>query len=62
VEWHCLYPGATILPESEATRRWSKALWIDFHEVRIETDAHNLTLLISDLQVSEVQAGYAPFV
>lgn len=62
VKWHCLYPGAKLLPESEATRRWSKALGIDFHEVRIETNAHNLTLLFSDLQVSDVQVGYAPFV
>jgi hypothetical protein len=62
VKWHCLYPGAKLLPSSEATRRWSKALGIDFHEVRIETNTHNLTLLFSDLQVSEVQVGYAPFV
>lgn len=62
VKWHCLYPGAKVLPESEATRRWSLALGIDFHEVRMETNAHNLTLLFSDLQVSEVQVGYTPFV
>jgi hypothetical protein len=62
VKWHCLYPGARLLPESEATRRWSKALGVDFHEVRMETNAHNLTLLFSDLQVSEVSVGYAPFV
>jgi len=62
VKWHCLYPGAKLLPESEATRRWSNALGVDFHEVRIETNAHNLTLLFSDLQVSEVPVGYAPFV
>ncbi|MEU5485014.1 hypothetical protein AB0H11_47155 [Streptomyces mirabilis] len=62
VKWHCLYPGAKLLPESEATRRWSKALGLDFHEVRIESNAHNLALLFSDLQVSEVPVGYAPFV
>ncbi|WP_103501695.1 MULTISPECIES: hypothetical protein [unclassified Streptomyces] len=62
VRWHALYPGAELSPESEAARRWSKALGIDFHEVRIATDAHHVTLLFSDLQVSEVPAGYAPFV
>ncbi|MFF2426847.1 YxiG-like protein [Streptomyces mirabilis] len=62
VKWHCLYPGAKLLRESEATRRWSKALGLDFHEVRIESNAHNLALLFSDLQVSEVPVGYAPFV
>ncbi|MEB8336904.1 YxiG-like protein [Streptomyces endophyticus] len=62
VKWHGLYPGAKLLPESETTRRWSKAVGIDFHAVRMETNAHDLTLVFSDLQVREVQAGYAPFV
>ncbi|MEW2134067.1 hypothetical protein [Streptomyces sp. NPDC005435] len=62
VKCHALYPGAKLLPESEETRRWSKALGIDFHEVRIETNAHIMTLLFSDLQVSEVPIGYAPFI
>ncbi|MEU3602973.1 hypothetical protein ABZ714_30335 [Streptomyces sp. NPDC006798] len=62
VKWHALHPGARLLPESEATRHWSKALGIEFHEVRIETNAHSLTLLFSDLQVSEIPVGYAPFV
>ncbi|MEJ8632464.1 hypothetical protein [Streptomyces sp. MS2.AVA.5] len=62
MKWHALYPGATLLPESEATRRWSEAVGIDFHEVRVETNAHNLALVFSDLQVSMVQVGYAPFV
>lgn len=61
VRWHCLYPGAKPLPGSEATQRWSQALGIDFHQVRIETNAHLLTLLFSDLRVSEVPVGYAPF-
>ncbi|MFF2571005.1 hypothetical protein [Streptomyces sp. NPDC058084] len=48
VKWRCLDPGAKLLPQSEATCRWSKALGSDFHEVRIETNAHNLTSLFSD--------------
>ncbi|WP_406375769.1 hypothetical protein OG788_39575 [Streptomyces sp. NBC_00647] len=62
VKWHCLFPGARLLPDSEDARRWSNVLGIDFHEVRLETNAHNLTLIFSDLQVSEVPAGYAAFV
>lgn len=62
VKWHALYPGATILPGSETARRWTQAVGIDFHEVRIETNAHSLTLVFSDLQVSEIPVGYAPFV
>lgn len=61
VKWHGLYPGATILPESETTRRWKQGVGIDFHEVRLETNAHSLTLVFSDLQVSQVPTGYAPF-
>ncbi|WP_420711461.1 hypothetical protein [Streptomyces sp. NRRL F-3307] len=30
-----------------ATRRWSKALGADVHEVRMKTNAHNVTLLFS---------------
>ncbi|WP_436771064.1 YxiG-like protein [Yinghuangia sp. YIM S09857] len=62
VKWHDLYPGATLLPASKTTRRWSRALGVDFHEVRIETNAHRLTLVFSDLEVSEVPPGWAPFV
>ncbi|CAG6394845.1 hypothetical protein NMG29_33015 [Streptomyces cocklensis] len=45
MKWHGLYPGATILPASETTRRWTQAVGIDFHEVRLETNAHSLTLV-----------------
>ncbi|MET9515461.1 hypothetical protein [Streptomyces sp. NPDC002994] len=61
VKFHELY-GAELRPESEAARRWTKAVGINFHEVHIETNAHDLTLLFSDLQVSEVPVGYAPFI
>ena len=29
------------------------AIGIDFHEVRIETNAHDLTLVFSDLRIEE---------
>ncbi|WP_425559929.1 hypothetical protein [Kitasatospora paranensis] len=48
-----LYPGATLLSEPEVTRRWSQALGIGFHEVRVEPDKSNVTSLFRDLQVSE---------
>ncbi|MER6064732.1 hypothetical protein [Streptomyces sp. NPDC001792] len=38
-----------------------RAVGVDFHEVRIETSAQRLTLLFSDLRVSEAPTGYAPF-
>ncbi|MER7735226.1 hypothetical protein ABTX80_30455 [Streptomyces erythrochromogenes] len=60
-KYHEMY-GAELRPGSEAARRWSKAVGIDFQEVHIETNAHDLTLVFSDLEVSEVPVGYTPFV
>jgi hypothetical protein len=33
----------------------------DFHEVRFETNGHNLTLVFSELDVMQVEPGYSPF-
>ncbi|MEU6673852.1 hypothetical protein [Streptomyces sp. NPDC046925] len=57
---HELY-GAGLRLMSEAALRWSKDVGIDFHEVHVQTIAHELTLLFSALEVSEVPVGYAPF-
>lgn len=57
VKWHCLYPGATVVPESAAAQRWSEAVGIDFHEVRIQTNAHDLTLVFSELTVTSRDAA-----
>jgi hypothetical protein len=62
VKWHCLYPGAQVVDESPSARNWAEAIGIEFHEVRIESNAHDLTLIFSDLQVSELPPGYRPFV
>ncbi|MEU4570827.1 hypothetical protein [Micromonospora sp. NPDC023956] len=62
VKWHCLYPGAQVVDGSPGAQRWAGAVGIEFHEVRIETNAHALTLIFSDLQVSELPPGYSPFV
>ncbi|GAA0612019.1 hypothetical protein [Streptomyces crystallinus] len=62
VKWHPMYPGAKLLPPTDAALRWSHALGIDFHDVLLETNAHRLTLLFSELQVTEVPVGYTPFV
>ncbi|MFI6318318.1 hypothetical protein ACIBG8_12400 [Nonomuraea sp. NPDC050556] len=61
VRWQNLYPGAEIIVDSAKAREWSAALGIDFHEVRITTEAQVLSLVFSDLEVSEVPVGYAPF-
>ncbi|GAB1818275.1 YxiG-like protein [Herbidospora sp. RD11066] len=54
VEWQELYPGGTIVEDSPAARRWAEAIGIDFHEVRFETNAHDITLIFSDLLVEEL--------
>ncbi|PZG10933.1 hypothetical protein C1I95_27705 [Micromonospora craterilacus] len=61
VKWQSLYPGAKILEESPAARSWAEAIGLEFHEVRIQTNAHDLTLVFSDLQVSDLPPGYRPF-
>jgi hypothetical protein len=62
VRWQLLYPGATLVTDSERAQRWAASVRIDFHEVRIEANAHTLTLVFSDLEVSKVAIGYKPFV
>lgn len=57
-----LYPGMTLVSPSARARRWTEDVGIDFHEVRIEGNAHAVRLVFSELEVSEVAAGYAPFV
>jgi hypothetical protein len=61
VKWHCLYPGGRIVTDSARAALWATAIGIDFHEVSLSTNAHELTLVFSDLQVSELQPGYRPW-
>lgn len=56
VKWQLLYPGATVITDSPTARQWATAVGIDFHEVRIQTNAHDLTLVFSDLNVQESPA------
>ncbi|MEV5974886.1 hypothetical protein [Streptomyces sp. NPDC051921] len=47
-------PCAEVPPPSQAARRWSQALGIDFHDVFLRTDVYRLNLLFSELHVTEV--------
>lgn len=62
VKWQELYPGGRVVPEPTRARRWSEAFGLPFHEVRIEANGHNMGLIFSDLDVTELEPGYAPFV
>jgi hypothetical protein len=61
VRWQSLYPGASVVAESAAAARWTRELGIEFHEVRIQTNVHDLTLVFSELLVSDMPEGYVPF-
>jgi hypothetical protein len=61
VKWQCLYPGATVVADSQSADAWAAAIGIEFHEVRIQTNTHDLTLVFSGLDVSELPPGYTPF-
>lgn len=61
VNFQVLYPGMTLVEGSPEAAEWSARLGIPFHEARIETNGHNLELVFSDLVVSKVEPGFAPF-
>src|SRR4249920_1081891 len=62
VRWQVLYPGGRVIEGSDRARAWATAIGIDFHEVEIETNAHLINLVASDLDVTQVDPGFAPFV
>lgn len=61
VKWQLLYPGAGVVEDSPRALQWSEALGIEFHEVCIETNTHRITLIIHELAVDKVSAGYHTF-
>lgn len=61
VKWHNLYPGGKVVENSTRARDWTESLGIAFHEVQIETNAHRLGIVFSDLEVTKVDPGFTPF-
>jgi hypothetical protein len=49
------------VPESARARMWSEAMGMDFHEVHLESNGHDISLVFADLVVTRVDIGYAPF-
>lgn len=62
VNWQGLYPGMRLMPESDESREWSARLGLPVREVLIETNAHHISLVFSDLRVSVIDPGTVPFV
>lgn len=56
-----MYPGARLVPDSARADSWSKLLQIPFHEMQLETEAHRVTLVFSDLEVSTVDRSFVAF-
>lgn len=61
VKWQCLYPGISLLDGTAEAAQWTAGLGIPFYEARIETNGHNLELVFSDLIVTSLDPGFAPF-
>lgn len=62
MKWHCLYPGGKVVENSDRARVWTDRLGIEFHEVAVETNAHRINIVFSDLEVTKLDPGYSPFV
>ena len=52
--WQDLYPGATLVADSDRARHWADLVGIPFHEVRIESNVQVVTLVFSDLVMTPV--------
>ncbi|MGC3862299.1 HalD/BesD family halogenase [Micromonospora chersina] len=60
VRWQALYPGAQLIAESRRAQEWAEQVGIDFHEVRIQMNGHNLNLIFSELEVSHLPSATRP--
>ena len=56
------FAWGVLVPDSAVAREWTTATGRTFHEVHIEGNAHDLTLVFSDLVVDPLEDGYAPFI
>ena len=54
VKWQNLYPGARVISDSDEASKWEAHLGVQFHEVRIETNAQNIDLVFSELSSEPV--------
>ncbi|MGO9455452.1 MAG: hypothetical protein ACLP62_00190 [Acidimicrobiales bacterium] len=55
-----LYPGASVIEPSSRAQFWAREIGIQLHEVQVEANAHEISVLFSDLTVEKVAPGYAP--
>ena len=56
-----LYPAMSQVLPSEGAATWAASVEIEFHEIRVETEARTISVVFSELETSDVQVGYSPF-
>jgi hypothetical protein len=61
VEAQEIYPGATVVQQSERAAYWTDRVGIVFHEARIEANAQTIALVFAEVSVEEVAENYTPF-
>ncbi len=61
VKWQCLYPGLELVDGSTNAAEWTERIGIDFHEATVTTEAHSISLVFSDLEVTRALPGETPF-
>ena len=61
VEYQEIYPGFKLLPQSDRAHHWERMLGMPFYEATFEGNAHQFSLIFSDLAVEEVPTGWTPF-
>lgn len=62
VNWQELYPTFDLVDPSDRALRWTADLGIPFHQLQLESNGHEISLVFSGLRVRDVGVGYTPFV
>ena len=60
VNWSALYSGWMLERASERAANWTERIGIPFHEVRIEGNVHNMTLIFAELTVTKLSDRIDP--
>ncbi len=54
VNWSLLYPGWALHTPSERAAHWTERVGIECHEVQIESNAYDITLIFADLRITKL--------
>jgi len=51
------YPGLKYLKGSALAKEWSNRIGMEMHEIRIETNGHNIRLVFHDVDILKIAQG-----